>query len=131
MTLFNQPALCRHHWQQVSLGSLGLHLTRVSCGSISKSFLCCCYGICKPCVLLLSWIRPLSDLTWLLPPIQGTPHVFIFCNLCLIRSLQTLSQLHHPSPSIDIQKQKKSVIGNFNTSKDPLGSSEGVRKEMS
>lgn len=38
--------------------------------------------------------------------------------------------MHHPFTT-DIQKPKKSVVGNFNTSKDPLGSNEGVIKEIS
>ena len=47
-TLLSQPAVCRTPCQQDSLGFLGLGLTRVPCGSISKRFLCCWKCICNP-----------------------------------------------------------------------------------
>lgn len=118
-TLLSQPAICRTPGQQGSLGFLGLGLTRVPCGTISKRFLCCWNCICSPvfsnCFLVGS--EP-SDFTGLYTLSKAA---FMYCS-------SLVSAFSDPCKycascitlvPVLISRSKKSVVGNFSTSKDP------------
>lgn len=114
-----QPAICRAPCQQGSLGFWGLGLTRVLCSSISKMFLCYWNCICNPafsnCFLVGS---DLSDFTGLYTVPQA---IWMY----LSSLVSALSDPCKYCPSfitllpVLISRNKKFILGNLSTSKDP------------
>lgn len=112
------------------LGSLGLGPTRVSCGSISKRFLCwnC---ICNSAFsqLLLGWIRPLRFYQ-ALHALQGSHCVFLFSSLPY-QILANTGPVASPLSQYQYLEIQKSIVRNFDTSNNRWISTKGSAKPFS